>query len=1395
MVAASCTSDGGSDTTVSAPRSAVIASPSPDRSPRTPPIPGPPGWFVPPLSGIDAPLEEVCDAGVCVADLVTLPVRRFVDIQVDVPMPEPLGAASVDRIWTGERSGLFGHGWESLWDLRLVEGRIVGPVPSRPLAAPRAGASIPLVNGTSLRFDHEGRLVTACTEGARCATAQWPTDGDGLLAITPDGDRTPAVELLLENARVVEVRSVDGRNATYDYVSGRLVDVAAPSGTTAYGYDTAGRLTSIDGPRDTRRIEYQVKGDDDGRSVAEVSTLVDRDGATWDFSRSADSVMVETAGRRREHRFSDDGLVEIVDDELGVMVRRIYSDGAMIREERPVDDVVMERTSPTTVVVTEQPEGSAPREIHYEIDERGRLVATESAEGRTTYRYDTLDDGRSVLAAVRTATGETSFVYDDRGLLVSTTDADGYVVELDRDASGLVRRVSDGLTETTFDHDAAGRVVSERSGERQTSASYTSWGEIAEIRSGARAEVDYGFDASGRLTRIDGPSPARLTYAGSGAAASADDPATGIVTGANTPGDDALEFMLERSGPDAPSGATSSLGQDESLTIDQDSDGVTLTTSDGSSARFDRWGRVLEVERDGKSASREYDEAGRLVRVIEEGREYLIDRTPAGRIAAVTTDVGRVDVSWHGELITSLRLPDETTLDYEYDAAGQLVSTTSGPARWHYTRDEAGNVAAVAGPGGVTEYGWGADGLPTTTRLPSGAVHTYAWDGDHLVGVEDPSSGGLELRRDPEGRPVEIIAEDRRVEIRYDPEGRIASYGLADGTEGVVTHGVDGVERIELGDHVERWEWTDDEITSVVVGEEDDDQRFDVSWHSPGVFASVASDDGELLTTTADPHGQVTSVRAGDRSDGDDDGNDEDATARFTWDRYGIAEAVVAEERLQIDRDGLGRVTRVLDEDVDYRAFWDGGVVSMVASTEGIQEFEYTDGHVSRSVVRIGDERVQLLWNGDGTRVTGFATPEGVGSFRYTDGRVTSMGWDGEEKAVEVADDASLDADGFAGDLLDDLFDDLGRFRGAETPLAPSPEVPLLDELPDVIGLTPPVVLTADSVVEAAIELTTPELPLPLLMGDATDLVDRTVSTVLAAGATVDLPVGPGQHLTTALAPSDNDIGELLLSSASMRTADVVLDRFAAGECLLCRAADFGVSVLTGIGSVATSIYRFIADNPVTRTALSVAFIAASTVAATLCTAIVCRGLTLVGVLLVAELVTGDSRSLGELVYSSTVGPFVDLAREAISLEATALVAGAALVATIATRQPSPVIARIRPRIDAIACGRQRVVCISTAQYGPAAAHIREAQALGYGRVLRLDRAGTDSRRASSLRAIQTRAGFDRDEYPPAYLKGPRPKSNVSYIEPWANRGAGAALGAQTRGLPDGARIWVRAIG
>ncbi len=98
-------------------------------------------------------------------------------------------------------------------------------------------------------------------------------------------------------------------------------------------------------------------------------------------------------------------------------------------------------------------------------------------------------------------------------------------------------------------------------------------------------------------------------------------------------------------------------------------------------------------------------------------------------------------------------------------------------------------------------------------------------------------------------------------------------------------------------------------------------------------------------------------------------------------------------------------------------------------------------------------------------------------------------------------------------------------------------------------------------------------------------------------------------------------------------------------------------------------------------------------------------------------------------------------------------------------------------------------VRVPSSQFPETAAHIRDAQAAGRPSVVTIDRPGISQRRREALAGHERMPGRQLDEYPPAMFKEGGHGASVRPVGPSDNMGAGACIGNQCRGLPDGTKI------
>ncbi|OMF05289.1 hypothetical protein BK129_14990 [Paenibacillus amylolyticus] len=92
-------------------------------------------------------------------------------------------------------------------------------------------------------------------------------------------------------------------------------------------------------------------------------------------------------------------------------------------------------------------------------------------------------------------------------------------------------------------------------------------------------------------------------------------------------------------------------------------------------------------------------------------------------------------------------------------------------------------------------------------------------------------------------------------------------------------------------------------------------------------------------------------------------------------------------------------------------------------------------------------------------------------------------------------------------------------------------------------------------------------------------------------------------------------------------------------------------------------------------------------------------------------------------------------------------------------------------------------------RYPETARHIQDAVENGHPATCTIDRDGADENRKLSLRGIDTKKGYDRDEWPMAMCAEGGEGADIEYISPSDNRGAGSWVGNQLEEYPDGTLV------
>ncbi|KPF61519.1 hypothetical protein D621_00710 [beta proteobacterium AAP51] len=326
------------------------------------------------------------------------------------------------------------------------------------------------------------------------------------------------------------------------------------------------------------------------------------------------------------------------------------------------------------------------------------------------------------------------------------------------------------------------------------------------ISSSSGRNVVFERDTANRIVAITDPRGARLsyTYDAAGRLVAVTD-ATGAATGFQYLGDSVYISAIVTSGGCQP--LRNEYGVDGRLSASLDAEGRRTTFeygADGRSKRvvdplgastlyeYDARGNVVrETGPEGQVTQRSFDANDRLTALVQPGGlrtdytydsqgnwvlarqlrsdgvavEYRRSFNSFGRLERYTAPTGaRLDFTYDAAQNPQQLLVrgDDgnvgTTVLFNYDAAGRLLSTTVNGSTWTYTYDSFGNLLGKTEPsGGVTQYSHDANGNVTSETLPDGTVNSFAFDALNRI-VEEARNGAL-LRRidyDSEGRPIKV---------------------------------------------------------------------------------------------------------------------------------------------------------------------------------------------------------------------------------------------------------------------------------------------------------------------------------------------------------------------------------------------------------------------------------------------------------------------------------------------------------------------------------------------------------------------------------------------------------------------------------------------------------------
>lgn len=636
---------------------------------------------------------------------------------------------------------------------------------------------------TESRFDERGLTDAVVHPDDSVTSYDWDSFGNLRQIVDPDG----ALWGFQHDPMQRLVASVDPMGqqwtTTYDVV-GNVISEADPTGCgTEYGLDVMGRPTMIDDGVDTTRITYDLAG--------RVTTRVGADGGVTQLTHDACGRVVavsDAAGGVTRYARSAAGRVTSMTTPGGRVESYTYdAAGRVSAITEPGGKTSQVTYSPDGLVSARiWPDGSSDTFDH---DPWGRVVAAHRAgHGTTRYSYDPV--GR-VVGISDAGFGDRRFVYDNVGNLIETVDGNGAVTRYTYDAAGrVIKRVDPLGGTTTWTYDAAGRPIPETDPlGRILRSAYDAAGRLVQQQDTDGSIRDYSYDAAGELTglKVTSPGPTGAPevheYVVTEDAARRSQTWTGpqdTVTLTFDP----LGRLIGRVREDQ-SGRQTALG----WSYDADGYRTAFTHHDGTITEYtlDAAGEVVGLTHPQVGAATlQRDPSGRVVEMTAPNLQAFWEHGPAGPVRhtvirngkTTVTEVSRDAAGRPVRLVSVTPAGNREVTEYQYDAAGQLLSAVTPNGTWRYTYDQNGRL--------VREMRSAGDSLAGT--------RTYSYDAaGQLLHVTEPVATGGVSRREYEynalgQRVTETMPGGLVRSFAYDVRGYLMDTTVTDDVGEIVTH-------------------------------------------------------------------------------------------------------------------------------------------------------------------------------------------------------------------------------------------------------------------------------------------------------------------------------------------------------------------------------------------------------------------------------------------------------------------------------------------------------------------------------------------------------------------------------------------------------------------------------
>jgi RHS repeat-associated protein len=564
--------------------------------------------------------------------------------------------------------------------------------------------SIEDTDGNKAVYSYTGSHLTSITETATGDVTSFSYNAQGL---------------------VNQITDPEGRITSLTYDSaGHLLSITNPQGTTTYTYVTSGTtqqlnaLASITNP-DGSQVLYTYNSQ--GQLIGE-SQNGGADPLTFRYDIGAITTTDALGNTTTEFLDDDEQTVRIVDP-LGNVIQGVldhtgeptsltssggstsvsYNDlGNPISSIDPMGQQTIAGYNPTFDEAQSITDPLGHR-LSYSYDPNdGNLLSITYPDGSSQqYAYDATGNVTQLLNRNVQAI---AYAYNSHDLVTSETFPDSSQDTFTYDAHQNLVSTTDSTGTTKFTYDSADRLTKVTyPGGTFLEYTYNADGQRSRMTDQTGFTVNYQYDALGRLSKLtDGSGNLIVSYTYNAASdLSGEQFGNGTSTRYTFDADGNVLSIVNL----APNGSTRS---SYVYTYDNQNLPITMTTAAGTfTYAYDADGQLISVqEPGGQTITYEYDAAGNRVAVVSNG---------------TTTQYAANDLNEYTQA-------GNTT--FQYDANGDLISSTNGS--------------------GTTTYGYNVLGQLTRVVAPSGTT-TYTYDALGQLVSEDVDGTVTDLLNDPTG--------------------------------------------------------------------------------------------------------------------------------------------------------------------------------------------------------------------------------------------------------------------------------------------------------------------------------------------------------------------------------------------------------------------------------------------------------------------------------------------------------------------------------------------------------------------------------------------------------------------------------------------------------------------